>query len=455
MKSLITSTNNSQLSIEKSCSLKRTLSKLEKTFSIIESPELADFVNWSSNTKIPIHRWYRYREAYAPGLITKLNLKETILDPYCGCGSVIVGAAQLGLKSVGVDINPIATFVSRVKLTPLSEKQINEVVVFYDKFQEEVDNYDPSPIPKLNISLKVFEPEILDYLLKLKNYIISFSNNDEALQNFLFLAWLSILEDVGSYFKEGNGIKYRNKKRLKNGYIKREEGAWQLKRFGADQRAFVISKFKEQLSVMISDVNYWKAGAWGLQKVIQGSALALNDLVGETQFDSIIFSPPYANRFDYFESMKVELWFGGFVNSYEELNSLRKKSIRSHLGADLARPAIEFEPLEEIISLMDRNSSSWRMRVPTALRGYFSDMYQTLLHCRNLTPSGTCYIVIGNSAFAGTIVPSDTLIAQLGLKAGFNSAKLLVARHLTVAPQQRLQLTGLESFMRESIVVLN
>jgi len=95
------------------------------------------------------------------------------------------------------------------------------------------------------------------------------------------------------------------------------------------------------------------------------------------------------------------------------------------------------------------------MGVASALRGYFHDMYSVLVHCRSLlAEGGPCYVVAGNSAFAGVIFPTDSLIAHLGLKAGFSSARLMQARHLTVAPQQRNVLRGLEEYMRETVVVL-
>lgn len=70
-------------------------------------------------------------------------------------------------------------------------------------------------------------------------------------------------------------------------------------------------------------------------------------------------------------------------------------------------------------------------------------------------PDGKCYVVVGNSAFAGVIIPTDVFVAQLGLKCGYKKAEILVARHLTVAPQQRNLLSSLESNMRESVVVLS
>lgn len=172
-------------------------------------------------------------------------------------------------------------------------------------------------------------------------------------------------------------------------------------------------------------------------------------------FDSVVFSPPYANRFDYFESMKVELWFGGFVKSYNELNALRKTSMRSHLGADLNQTTTMVPDLEEVIQSMDQNSYAVGMRVPSLLRGYFEDVRQVLAESRRVTKkNGHTFVVVGNSAYAGMIVPTDSLVAQIGKDTGFSNAKVHVVRALTVAPQQRARLVGLEQFMRESVVEL-
>ncbi len=433
--------------------LTRTLSDIDLQHSFEWRPELADFVNWSENVDSPIHRWYKYREGYSSRLITELDLGQRILDPFCGCGSMMVGAAQLDRASRGIDVNPLAIFAARVKLTPLSPNQLCEIECFTDEIEALAATADPWPTPRLNISHKVFEPVILDTLMRIR-FAIEDRAEDIQVRDFLLLAWLAILETVGSYFKEGNGIKYRNKKRLKSGYVTRLDGEWQQQRFGHDQPAFVTSKLRHQLVTMLSDVGAWRQGNWTGQSVTAGSALDMDTIVGGETFDSIVFSPPYANRFDYFESLKVELWFGGFVQSYDDLNAYRKKSLRSHLGADLKKESAELGPLEDLLALMDQESSSWRMGVPTALRGYFDDMYNVLRRCRTLLPDGKCHVVVGNSAFAGAIIPTDSLIASLGLKAGFSKAKIVVVRHLTVAPQQRTLLKGRESYMRESVVIL-
>lgn len=429
----------------------KILQKSEQKFALNVRPELAPLVNWSALSDTPLHRWFRYREAYSPMLAEQLDLGQNLLDPFCGGGSALVGAAQSGRSSVGIDVNPLAIFMTQVKLRPLTDHQLSHIKAFLTLICNLSEDAPLWHKPDLSIADKVFEPVILRCLLQLRYALEEFTNDDKPTRNFLFLAWLAILEPVGNYFKEGNGIKYRNKKRLRSGYTIRPDG-WQQTRFGDDQRCFVLDTYSRHLKIMLEDTVEWKKGTWSDQKVVQGTALQAAHLTAGRTFDSVLFSPPYANRFDYFESMKVELWFGDFVQSYADLNRLRKTSLRSHLGAERSRTTLCFEPLEELLALMDREASSWRMGIADSIRGYFDDMFTVLAVCRQLTPKGTCHVVVGNSAFAGVIIPTDLFLAHLGLKAGFKSVRLHTARHLTVAPQQRAALSGLEAFMRETVL---
>lgn len=434
--------------------LKSILQPLDALYQIEPRLDLGPFVHWRGNASSPMHRWLRYREAYSPELIEKLQLGNRILDPFSGCGSIPIGAAIRGKSALGIDLNPIAAFSTKVKLTPLKAPSIRKLHSFLEELPTLAVSEERWPLPELSISEKVFEPEILDAVLRTRSAIERVFANTSDARDFAFLAWLAVLESVGSYFKEGNGIKYRSKKRQKGKYEDRPDGAWQFARFGPDQKSFFLSTFTKQLLMMLEDTAEWKSGSWQEQRVIEGSAFNLSALLKGETFDSIIFSPPYANRFDYFESFKVELWFGNFVNSYADLNALRKASLRSHLNADFKRPSDHLAPLEELIELMDRDASSWRMGVPDLMRGYFHDIGMVLRECRQAAPLGRCHVVVGNSAFAGVIVPSDVLTAMVGIQAGFKKVKIVETRHLTVSPQQRNRLKGFENYMRESIVIL-
>lgn len=429
-------------------------------------PELAPLVSWRAGADQPVHRWLRYREGYSPDLIDALGLGPRTLDPFCGTGSILVGSACRGLAATGIELNPLASFAARVQLGPLAEPDRRAAARFLDRFEAGLATTAPAPAPGLKIAAKVFEPDVLDTLLRLRAQIEAQPGPPER-RAFLLLAWLAVLEDVGSFFKEGNGIKYRNRKRVRGGYVPRPEGEWQAQRFGPDQRAFVCRAFAGHLGQMLADTEVWARGTWAAQRLVEGDALVELGRLEAGSFDSAVFSPPYANRFDYFEAQKVELWFGGFVGSYDELGALRKRSLRSHLGAALdgaedparararALVAAAVPELEELLSRIDPVSYAARSRVPDLVRGYADDLAVVLAGVRRaLRPGGAAHVVVGASAYGGVIVPTDVLVARLALAAGFAQARVVPVRHLAVAPQQRAALRGLEDHMRESVVDL-
>lgn len=290
--------NDIELQVHKN--LKTILEPLDALYPIEPRLDLGPFVHWRGNESSPMHRWLRYREAYSPELIEKLQLGNRILDPFSGCGSIPIGAAIRGRKALGIDLNPIAAFSTKVKLTPLKASSIRKLYGFVKDLPKLAVTEDRWLLPELSISEKVFEPKILDAVLRTRSGIERFFAHDAGARDFAFLAWLAILENVGSYFKEGNGIKYRNKKRQKGKYEDRPDGEWQLARFGSDQTAFFLEVFTRQLQMMLEDTAEWKSGSWKDQRVVEGSAFNLSALLAGETFDSVIFSPPYANRFDYF-----------------------------------------------------------------------------------------------------------------------------------------------------------
>lgn len=44
--------------------------------------------------------------------------RTLVFDPFCGCGTTLLEAQRRGIPSVGVDLNPIACLIARVKTSP-------------------------------------------------------------------------------------------------------------------------------------------------------------------------------------------------------------------------------------------------------------------------------------------------------------------------------------------------
>ena len=46
--------------------------------------------------------------------------ETAVMDPFCGSGTALTEAQRQGLPSIGIDLNPIACLISRVKTSPLA-----------------------------------------------------------------------------------------------------------------------------------------------------------------------------------------------------------------------------------------------------------------------------------------------------------------------------------------------
>lgn len=67
------------------------------------------------------HDWYRFVLSFPPHLVRDyverfgLTSRHRVLDPFCGTGTTLVECKKLGISSVGIEANPMASFASRVK----------------------------------------------------------------------------------------------------------------------------------------------------------------------------------------------------------------------------------------------------------------------------------------------------------------------------------------------------
>lgn len=417
------------------------------------SPDLASSVHWTPSENFPVHRWFRYREGFSPYLLDYFPEAKHRLDPFCGCGTTLLESARRGIHSFGIDLNPLATFVAQVKTQQYSGKERIRFIELYKEAIRKVKNILPAKKPDYDLLNKLFLPASLDGLLRFKNFINSVPPG--KVQDLLLLAWLSILEEASNVFKEGNGLKYRNKRRKPGKYETLADEEWIPKYFGKDILGFIEMLWLSKCNQIAEDIECFRFAKGFTPEIRTGSCFDKDILDFGQQFDFVIFSPPYANRFDYFEAFKIELWMGGFINDASDMMRLRSKSMRNNLAAAKFKSESVWHLLEPFLQEMDSDASSVRMGIKMALQGYFYDM-RTLLKNLNfvLTDHATIVIVVGNSAYAKSIIPTDVLIARIGIEEGYLLKDIRIARHLHVSSQQRSSLGHLEEFMRESVVIL-
>lgn len=94
-----------------------------------EAEALRDFraQDWafSDGLRSRLHNLHPYPARFIPQIpanLIKLFPPATgtaVLDPFCGSGTTLAAAVERALPAIGVDLNPIAALISKVKTTPL------------------------------------------------------------------------------------------------------------------------------------------------------------------------------------------------------------------------------------------------------------------------------------------------------------------------------------------------
>ncbi len=428
---------------------------LESTIPFINASSFSSQVHFQNAYQTPVQRWFPYREGYSTRLVNsflkELQITGNVFDPFSGSGTTLLASRHNNLNSFGIDVNPISVLVAKAENENYSDSDINNLISEITKLKS-VSRSKEVFQTSFDLADKVFNAEILQALLQLKFHIKIIRN--EKIQNLFFVAWLSIIEAVSNIKKEGNGIKYKNRKRTANGYINIDKEVWEKQVFPDDKFNFVKSKLVNHLQIILSDIKKY-FGAIERQPVIfKGSCLEFDKLFSE-EIQFTFYSPPYCNCFDYFEIHKVDLWLGDFVQDKKEFRLLRNTGFRSNTNSLNHKPIVyRNEHLENLINLFD-SEKLWNARIPSVVRGYFDDTYTLLNKLYQQTiQGGYVGIVIGNSAYSGVIIPSDVLIADIAKEIGFKVKNIFITRHLTTSSQQKQELECLKNYLRESIVLL-
>jgi len=413
---------------------KSILDDLISKYMISDGNIFEELVNFKTNKITPKHNWYEYKQGYSELLIKNIIGIEKpsksfyILDPFCGVGTTNLTVQAAGYKSIGFDINPVAILSTEIKTHYFTEQEINII-------RKEIDNFNlPKKYDKISdikVVLTSFQPETLSILLKIKYYVDNISNI--YIQKFFRLAFLSIIDDCSLKIKDGNGLKLRKNFTplldVVNHYLDK-----------CNRMYYDIIKINyptECLSILGSMINNEHF------KIIENKKIGL-----------CIFSPPYANCFDYCEVYKLEFWLGNFVKKYKDFEYYRNLAMRSHVNSKFDHNIKNNIKNIKLISDLISTFNLWNKNIPSMLCGYFDDMYELLKNLKQvLVSNAKCFIIVANSGYKGILVPTDLIIADIAYTLGYKINNIFQARNIRSSSQQMKFLSdAYKNMMRESII---
>jgi hypothetical protein len=407
----------------------------EKGISFRESPEFKNLVNFDSNLDKPYHRWYRFKEGFSSELVKRfidemnVTSSDHLIDCFSGCGTSVLTCEQNEINSTGIEINPFLKFLSDVKTRYYGDPE--EIKISIKKLIHSEKRFRSVP-PDLNTFKIGFTKPRLNALLDYKGEILNNGFPSEV-KDVLLLGLSAILEDTSKLRKDGKAL-----------------------RIVKDKKSIPVRQLlSDKLNQMYRDISKYPHNPDFIPDIYERSAKDLTFLKND-KYKLAIFSPPYLNTFDYLEVYKMELWMLDFIRDHQHRMELREETIRSHVIVPLDLENLFDEPLLDSIAKKIKDKITWNNKIPIVIKCYFEDMYKVLDGVYDvLEEKGHCVIVVGNSSYAGVPIPTDSLLAKIGEKIGFEIEEIRIARHLRRSAQQYTEAkkNGMK-YLRESVIVL-
>lgn len=329
-----------------------------------------------ASTMRHVHGFHSYPARLHPETAARLveglsKPGQTVLDPFCGSGTVVVEAHRLGRRALGVDANPLAIELTKLKALGLGTRETSTLVATAQKIADAADARRLAKAPPTRRygpeDRELFDAHVLLELDGLTKGIDELPRGE--MKRALLLVLSAMLTKVSK--KPGDTTARTAPRRLPSGFairffVKKTE---ELVRRLTDYQALVLDP-RVEVKVAAGD-------ARNLERVRAGS-VAL-----------VVASPPYPGVYDYYEHHAVRLrWLDLEGERFErrEIGSRRRARGKSHEIA----------------------LASWKRDFGACL----SEL------SRVLAPKGSAALVIADSALAGRAFRADAVTEELARSAG-------------------------------------
>ncbi len=360
-------------------------------------------------------------------LIQRFSQKgETVLDPMCGSGTVVLESLLNDRPAIGVDIDPIAQLVTRVKTKPLDERVLcalsNEIQS--SLAQRLVNGYTPSQIPEFNYRDNWFLDFVLFELAIIKDTIIEVSGSQTEYLDFFTVVFSSIIRDVSNADPHCTRTVIRKKQTRS---ITPGETVEKFVKV-LNQQVNAMTKLIETASNM----DRWKV------QLLDSSATCMN-----LEVDSIhlaVTSPPYINAVDYPRTHQLEMYWLDLVED-GPLSKMKRKYIGTETVYKSEYQELKVSEYEQLDLVLERIFESDPRRSFITFK-FFEDMKEQLRETYQvLRPGGHYCIAIGNNVIRGVHVKSHEILSEIAVSddVGFELDRMFFSgliRHFIRIPRK-------------------
>ncbi len=336
---------------------------------------------------------------------------DTILDPFIGGGTTFIEALKLKRNCLGIDYNPYARLVSKVKSTQLNKD------VFQSTFKTLMDDIlnDNLPITKPNFKGVEFwfNENVISGLSKIKKHIMLLNNED--LKNF-FLVAFSMTVRKTSYIAPGQILTARRKDWREIKQYTEKETIEMFDSFAREYSDYMFSFSK--------DINGNNS-----TRLIGNDARELNIPQDIKEVDLIVASPPYINAMDYIWANRLRIhWLDLVKDDEDRLNlynfEIGTERIQKKVYSQVGSFGIK-EIDDTIKDIFDSSNSNQQSQLRSRVTyQYFLDMKKHFEEAYKVLKKGGRYcIVVGDNTIRKVPVPTSIYLSMIAESVGFKKEK--------------------------------
>jgi hypothetical protein len=426
-------------------------------------------LNGDNNKLLPLdraaHDWYRFVLSFPAHLVRDylerfgVGHGDCVLDPFCGTGTTLVECKKLGVRSIGIESNPMACFASKVKVDwtidpdGLRDHASEVANLTLDRLEEKgISDDDGLPFRCRDAAtasaLRTLPDDVSRLILR---------------QSISPLPLHKTLELINSLKEYENGRFYDHERlalasaivtRISNLHFGPEVGVSAPK-----SDAPVVGPWFDNVCAMVSDLKELRRLRWTSSVVLQADARDLSGLLKPNSVSTVITSPPYPNEKDYTRTTRLESVLLGFIQSRQDLRSLKQNMIRSNTRGvyrddndDLVVAA--HEEIGRIADAIEKRrkelgkTSGFERLYARVTKLYFGGMARHLMGLRPILRSGAqlAYVVGDQASYLRVMIRTGALLADIARSLGYEVTGIdLFRTRLATATREQL---------REEVVLL-
>lgn len=410
---------------------------------VVQSSLTRSLVSFQANKTRSIYRWYKYKEAFSVSLVEYLFQKYRItlgkiLDPFAGSGTALFSATKVGINAEGIELLPIGQHIINSKKILDSEftNEDFETLKRWSELQIWKLSGERMALPELRITKRAYSELTKNAI---EQYLGACNKENIRVKTVLYFALLCVLESVSYTRKDGQYLRWDY--RSGRGQGKKLFNKGEILDF-AHAIGSKISEIINDLAPSIQQLELFPvANHQGQVHLYSGSCFQVMSHLPETEYDAIITSPPYCNRYDYTRTYALELALLG-INE-KELAKLRQEMLSctvENRPKDLLTinpnwktaltVADEQNLFQAILKYLDDQKAQGVLNnngIPRMVRGYFYEMACVIQECfRVLKPGALLFMVNDNVRYAGASISVDMILSNFAEKLGFIVENILV-----------------------------